>query len=61
MEPEKWINYESVSPEKGMFRTPRFYGYFVVYVGPIKHMELTVNATYTKHMIVKHFKLHTRG
>jgi len=46
MEPEKWINYKSVSPEKGMFRTPNFYGYFVVYVGPIKHMELTVKATF---------------
>lgn len=41
-------------PQKRMFRTPDFYGYFTAIMTPVKRFSLSVTGTYTGSMLVQH-------
>ncbi len=53
-EPEKWSEDEEVEPEKKMFRSPDFYGYFTATYNPLKEFTVALSGTYTGSMLVQH-------
>ena len=54
-EPEKWSENEAVTPQKKMFRSPDFYGYFTASLTPIKPLNISLTGTYTGSMLMQHF------
>lgn len=55
-EPEAWSEDETVAPEKKMFRTPDYYGYFTTILNPTKRLSAWVSGTYTGKMVTPHLK-----
>lgn len=54
-EPQAWSNDESVKPIRDMLRSPNRYGYFTLFLAPVKNFNASLSGTYTGHMYVPHF------
>ncbi len=51
-----WSDNEAVAPEKRMFRTPDFYGYFQFSFKPVKGFDIDITGTCTGEMLVQHME-----
>lgn len=55
-EPEAWSDDENYIPQKKMFRSPDFYGYFTSTFNPVKQLNIALTGTYTGSMLMQHNK-----
>lgn len=53
-EAEQWSENENIEPQKKMFRSPDFYGYFTSTFTPVKRLSASLTGTYTGSMLVQH-------
>lgn len=54
-ENQKWSNNENLTPQKKMFRSPDRYGYLSSDYQIMNNFKISISATYTGSMLVKHF------
>lgn len=55
IDPFKWSEDESLTPQRRMFRTPDNYGYFLVNVMPVHDLTISLNGKLTGSMLVQHY------
>ncbi len=55
-EAEQWSENENIEPQKKMFRSPDFYGYFTSTFTPVNRLSLSLTGTYTGSMLVQHLE-----
>ncbi|MDH6312214.1 outer membrane receptor for ferrienterochelin and colicins [Parabacteroides sp. PFB2-10] len=55
-EAESWSENENIEPQKKMFRSPDFYGYFTSTFTPIRRLGISLTGTYTGSMLVQHYE-----
>ena len=54
-EPEEWTSEPSIEPQKKMFRSPDFYGYFTASMNICENVKASIFGKYTDEMLVQHF------